>query len=178
MGKHFGTTIEYDKFTYRLREAEFAEKGALDGFYVIRTNVAADTLSAEQVVAGYNVLSQVKRAFRSLKTTMLHLWLIVHWCDDRIRVHVLLCMLSYYVEWHLRRDLRPLLFHDEEREAAEQQRKFIVRPAQRSKAAVRKERERRTADGLPLQRLRCLLRYLATTCRNTMRWRGSSATFE
>ena len=95
-----------------------------------------------------------------------------------IRAHVFLCMLSYYVEWHLRRDLRPLLFHDEHREAAEQQRHSIVRPAPRSKAAVRKERERRTEDGLPVQSLRCLLGDLATICRNTVRLRSSSATFE
>ena len=178
MSKHFETTIEDDKFTYRLREAEVAEEAALDGIYVIRTNVAAETLSAEQVVAGYKGLSKVERAFRSLKTTMLHLRPIYHWRDDRIRAHVFLCMLSYYVEWHLRRDLRPLLFHDEHREAAEQQRHSIVRPAPRSKAAVRKERERRTEDGLPVQSLRCLLGDLATICRNTVRLRSSSATFE
>ena len=178
MGKHFETTIEDDKFTYRLREAEVAEEAALDGIYVVRTNVAAETLSAEQVVAGYKSLSHVERAFRSLKTTMLQLRPIYHWRDDRIRAHVFLCMLSYYVEWHLRRELRPLLFHDEQREAAEQQRASIVRPAPRSEAAVRKERERRTKDGLPVQSLRCLLSNLATICRSTVRWRGSSATFE
>ena len=79
----------------------------------------AETLSAEQVVAGYKRLSHVEQAFRSLKTTMLQLRPIYPWRDDRIRAHVLLCMLAYYVQWHLRRDLRPLLFHDEQREAAE-----------------------------------------------------------
>ena len=83
-----------------------------------------------------------------------------------------------FSEWHLRRDLRPLLFHDEQRAAAEQQRASIVRPAPRSEAAVRKKRERRTKDGLPVQSLRCLLGDLATICRSTVRWRGSSATFE
>ena len=178
MKKHFETTIEDDKFTYRLRADEVAEEAALDGIYVIRTNVSAETLSAEQVVAGYKRLSHVEQAFRSLKTTMLQLRPVYHWRDDRIRAHVFLCMLAYYVEWHLRRDLRPLLFHDEEREEAEQQRGSIVRPAPRSEAAVRKERARCTEDGLPVQSLRCLLRDLATICRNTVRWRSSSATFE
>ena len=109
---------------------------------------------------------------------MLQLRPIYHWRDDRIRAHVFLCMLAYYVEWHLRRDLRPLLFHDEQREAAEQQRASIVRPAPRSEAAVRKQSERCTEDGLPVQSLRCLLRDLATICRNTVRWRSSSGTFE
>ena len=123
-------------------------------------------------------VAAIKQAFRSLKTTMLHLRPVYHWREDRIRAHVFLCMLAYYVEWHLRRDLRPLLFHDEQREEAERQRESIVRPAPRSEAAVRKERERRTEDGLPVQSLRCLLRDLATICRNTVRWRSSSVAFE
>ena len=121
MNKQFETTIEDDRFTYRLREEEVAAEAALDGIYVVRTNVSAETLSAEQVVAGYKRLSHVEQAFRSLKTTMLQLRPIYPWRDEHIRAHVLLCMLAYYVQWYLRRDLRPLLFHDEEREAAEQQ---------------------------------------------------------
>lgn len=179
MLKHFELTIEDDAFSYRLREEEIAGESALDGIYVIRTSVPAETLSAERTVAGYKGLSRVEWAFRSFKTTQLELRPIYHWKDDRIRAHVFLCMLAYYVEWHMRRALRPVLFDDHEREAAEVTRASIVRPAPRSDAAVLKDRSRRTDDGHPVQSFRSLLKDLATVCRNTVQWNAhADATFE
>ena len=96
-------------------------------------------------MATYKSLSQVERAFRSMKTTDLKVRPIYHWKDDRIRAHVFLCMLAYYVEWHMRKDLAELLFDDHDREAAEETRESIVGPAPRSEAAKRKDSQRRTA---------------------------------
>ena len=110
----------------------------MDGLYVIRTSVPAETLSAERTVAAYKDLSQVEWAFRSLKSVDLKVRPIYHWKDDRIRAHVFLCMLAYYVEWHMRGKLAELLFDDHERELAEQTRKSIVSKAPRSEAARRK----------------------------------------
>ncbi len=179
MLKHFELTIADDSFSYRVREAEIAAEAALDGIYVVRTNVPAETMSAEQTVAGYKNLSRVEWAFRSIKTTMLQLRPIYHWKDDRIRAHVFLCMLAYYVEWHMRRALQTVLFHDHEREAAEPQRGSIVRPAPRSDAALHKECTRTADDGSPVQSLRSLLHDLATITRNTIQWRSQpGVTFE
>ena len=125
-------------------------------------------------MSAYKDLSQVEWAFRSLKTVDLQLRPIYHWKDDRIRSHVFLCMLAYYVEWHLRGLLSELLFDDHEREKAEATRKSIVSPAPRSEAAKRKEQKRQTADGFPVQSFQCLLKDLATLCKNRVRWSSSS----
>ena len=173
MQKHFELTIEDESFTYRRLDEKIAEEAALDGLYVIRTSVAAETLSAERAVAAYKGLSQVEWAFRSLKSVDLKVRPIYHWKDDRIRAHVFLCMLAYYVEWHMRGKLAELLFDDHERELAEETRKSIVSKAPRSQAARRKESRRRTADGLPVQSFQCLLKDLATLCKNRVCWASS-----
>jgi hypothetical protein len=142
--------------------------------YVIRTSLLPETLTAEQTVSAYKDLSQVEWAFRSLKTMDLQLRPIHHWKDDRIRSHVFLCMLAYYVEWHLRGALSTLLFDDHEREAAEATRPSIVSPAPRSGAAKRKEQDRRTPEGFPVQSFQCLLKDLATLCKNRVRWTSHS----
>jgi hypothetical protein len=179
MLKHFELTIADDAFSYRLRDDEIAREAATDGIYVIRTSVSRDALSAEQAVAGYKGLSQVEWAFRSLKTTQLELRPIYHWKDDRIRAHVFLCMLAYYVEWHMRRALAPLSFKDHDRAAAEAARASIVRQAPRSEAAVSKDRTHQTHDGLRVQSFRSLLKDLGTICRLTIRVGGhADATFE
>ena len=170
MQKHFELTIADAAFTYQRREEQIAEEAALDGLYVVRTSVLSAQLSAEQTVAAYKDLSQVEWAFRSLKTVDLQIRPIYHWKDERIRAHVFLCMLAYYVEWHLRRALAELLFDDQDRAAAEATRPSIVAPAPRSETAQRKERERRTADGYPVQSFQCLLQDLATLCKNRVRW--------
>lgn len=170
MQKHFELNIEDESFSYQLKDDAVAAEAALDGLYVIRTSVPKDTLSAEQTVSAYKSLSQVERAFRSMKTVDLHVRPIYHWKDDRIRAHVFLCMLAYYLEWHMRRALAKLLFDDHEREAAESERVSIVSPAPRSEAARQKDCQRRTTDGLPVQSFQCLLKDLATLCKNRVRW--------
>ena len=125
-------------------------------------------------MSAYKDLSQVEWAFRSLKTMDLQVRPIYHWKDDRIRAHVFLCMLAYYVEWHMRGVLSELLFDDHEREAAEATRTSIVSPAPRSEAAKRKEQDRRTPEGFPVQSFQCLLKDLATLCKNRVRWTSRS----
>jgi transposase len=173
MQKHFELTIEDDSFSYQRLNEQIAEEAALDGLYVVRTSLSQETISAEQTVARYKDLSQVEWAFRSLKSVDLKVRPIYHWKDDRIRAHVFLCMLAYYVEWHLRGALAELLFDDHEREAAEATRASVVTPAPRSEAAKRKEQQRRTADGFPVQSFQCLLKDLATLCKNRARWDSS-----
>jgi transposase len=173
MQKHFELIIEDDSFSYQRLNEQIAEEAALDGLYVIRTSLSQETISAEQTVARYKDLSQVEWAFRSFKSVDLKVRPIYHWKDDRIRAHVFLCMLAYYVEWHLRGALAELLFDDHEREAAEATRASVVTPAPRSEAAKRKEQQRRTADGFPVQSFQCLLKDLATLCKNRARWDSS-----
>jgi transposase len=173
MQKHFELTIQEDSFSYRRLEEKIADEAALDGLYVVRTSLPQETLSAEQTVATYKDLSQVERAFRSMKSVDLKMRPIHHWKDDRIRAHAFLCMLAYYVEWHMRGALAELLFDDHEREAAEETRESIVSPAPRSAAAKLKEQQRRTADGYPVQSFQCLLKDLATQCKNRVRWDSS-----
>lgn len=170
MGKHFELHIEDGAFLYCRREDAIAAEAALDGLYVIRTSLPHEAMSGERTVSTYKSLSQVEQAFRSLKTVDLQVRPIYHWKDDRIRAHVFMCMLAYYVEWHLRAALAELLFDDHQREAAEAARDSVVAKAPRSEAAKRKEQTRRTADGLPVQSFQCLLRDLATLCRNRLRW--------
>lgn len=174
MKKHFELTIEDNSFSYRRLDEQIAREAALDGLYVVRTSLSRETLTAEQTVSAYKDLSQVEWAFRSLKTMDLQVRPIYHWKDDRIRAHVFLCMLAYYVEWHLRGALAEVLFDDQEREAAEATRTSIVAPAPRSEAAKRKEQERRTPEGFPVQSFQCLLQDLATLCKNRVRWSSRS----
>ena len=164
MGKHYDLTITDSSFAYRRKEDAIAREARLDGIYVIRTNLPAAILSAEQTVGAYKSLAQVERAFRCLKTVDLEIRPVFHWTAPRVRAHVLLCMLAYYVEFHMRSRLAPLLFDDHDRAAAE--RKSIVAPAERSPAAKRKATSRRTDDGLPVHSFRSLLNDLATVCLN------------
>lgn len=166
MGKHYELAITDASFTYRRREAAIAAEARLDGIYVIRTNVPQTSLTAEQAVGAYKSLAQVERAFRCLKTVDLEIRPVFHWRASRVRAHVLLCMLAYYVEFHMRSRLAPLLFDDHDRAAAAAERRSIVAPAQPSPAAKRKATFRRTDDGLPLHSFRSLLNDLATLCLN------------
>ena len=144
MGKHFQVQIEDDSFTYKRKQANIEKEESLDGIYVIRTNVPAEVLPSEQAVRNYKSLSGVERAFRSLKTVDLHVRPIHHRQPDRVRAHIFLCMLSYYVEWHMRQDLAPLLFDDEDKAAAEKLRASVVATAQRSTSAQAKAHSKRT----------------------------------
>ena len=166
MGKHYDLTITDSSFAYRRKDDAIAAEARLDGLYVIRTNLPKETFSAEQAVGAYKSLSQVERAFRCLKTTDLEIRPVFHWTAPRVRAHVFLCMLAYYVEFHMRRRLAPLLFDDHDRAAAAAERRSIVAPAQRSPAAPRKAATRRTDDGLPVHSFRSLIDDLATLCLN------------
>jgi hypothetical protein len=166
MGKHYDLTIADASFAYRRREETIAAEARLDGIYVIRTNVPAANLTAEQTVGAYKSLARVERAFRSLKTVDLEIRPVFHWTTPRVKAHVLLCMLAYYVEFHMRSRLAPILFDDHDRAAAAAERKSIVAPAERSPAAKRKVTSRRTDDGMPIHSFRSLLSDLATLCLN------------
>ena len=169
MAKHFITTITDEAFTFRRDEEKIATEQALDGLYIVRSNVEPEQFDAAQTVRAYKDLSKVERAFRCLKSVDLKVRPIHHRRPDRVRAHVLLCMLAYYVEWHMRRALAPLLFDDHDRAAAEQQRRSAVAPARRSKAALAKAGCKRTDDELPVHSFRSLLGDLGTLTANTMR---------
>jgi hypothetical protein len=166
MAKHYDLTITDTSFTWRRKEDRIATEARLDGFYVIRTNLPKAALSAEQTVGAYKSLGQVERAFRCLKSIDLEIRPVFHWTAPRVRAHVLLCMLAYYVEFHMRARLAPILFDDHDRAAAAAQPTSIVAPAKRSPAALRKVASRRTDDGLPVHSFRSLLDDLATLCLN------------
>ena len=166
MAKHFEWEISEDSFTYRRNQAKIAEESALDGIYIIRTSVEEDAFSSEDTVRAYKDLSKVERAFRSIKTVDLKVRPIYHWLDNRIRAHVFLCMLSYYVEWHMRQKLAPILFDDHDRQAAESTRDSIVTPAPRSSAAERKDATKRTHDDYPVHSFQTLLEDLGTLTKN------------
>ena len=155
MKKHFEPTITENSFTYARRQDNIAAEAALDGLYVIRTCVSSERMNSDHVVLTYKSLAKVERAFRSLKSIDLHIRPIRHWNDDRIRAHVFLCMLAYYVEWHMRDALRELIFDDDDIEAAQATRKSVVAKAQRSKSAKQKDATRRTPEDLPVQTFRC-----------------------
>ena len=166
MAKHFELEIEENSFGYRRTPESIAAEAALDGLYVVRTSLAETQLDAEGTVRAYKRLSAVERAFRSLKTVDLKVRPVFHHAANRVRAHVLLCMLAHYVEWHLRERLKPLLFDDDDPAAAEAARASIVAPAQVSEAAKEKARSKRTANGHPVHSFRTLLGDLATIARN------------
>jgi hypothetical protein len=166
MGKHFQLRIEEDSFHYERKKANIESEQSLDGIYVIRTSVKPEALSSQQVVESYKSLSGVERAFRSLKTVDLHVRPIHHRLPDRVRAHILLCMLAYYVEWHMRQLLAPLLFDDHDKPQAQAARTSIVAPAKRSPAAERKALTKLTDDGLKAHSFQTLLGDLATIVRN------------
>ena len=166
VGKHFKLEITEEAFSYQRATEKIAAEAALDGVYVIRTNVPADTLNAEETVRRYKDLSAVEQAFRSLKMIDLRVRPIYHRLPDRVRGHILLCMLAYYVVWHMRRALAPMLFQDEDREIAEALRDSVVSPAKRSPSAEAKARTKRTAGGGPAHSFQTLLKDLSTIVKN------------
>ncbi len=169
MGKHFRLFIEEDGFRCERKQDNIEREAALDGIYVIRTSVPVETLSSEKVVRCYKGLSDVERAFRSLKSVDLKIRPIYHYLADRVRAHVFLCMLAYYVEWHMRQALTPVLFDDDDPAAAETARKSIVSPAERSPQAKNKDALKRTPDGMPVHSFQTLLKDLATLTLNQVR---------
>ncbi len=177
MAKHFRTDITDESFIFRRDEEQIAAEQQLDGIYIVRSNVEPEQFDAAQTVRAYKDLSKVERAFRSLKSVDLKVRPLHHRRADRVRAHVLLCMLAYYVEWHMRRALAPLLFDDHDPAAAERQRASIVAPARRSPAALAKAGRKRTDDDLPVHSFRTLLTDLGTLAVNTMQVTGDRSTF-
>lgn len=169
VGKHFTIAITDRALGYQRDETAIATEAALDGLYVIRTNVPADGWPAPETVRAYKRLAEVERTFRSLKTVDLHVRPIHHRTADRVRAHVFLCVLAYYVEWHMRQALKPLLFDDEDKAAAEALRASVVAPAQRSPRAKAKAATKRTEDGWPVHSFQTLLADLATLTMNQVR---------
>ncbi len=172
--KHFQVEITDSSFSYQHKQEQIAAEAALDGFYVLRTSAAAERLASAEVVRSYKQLKEAERAFRTLKGPLLELRPIGHRLEDRVRAHVLLCMLAYYLIWHLRQAWAELLFDDEQPRLQTDP----VAKAVRSPEAERKARSRRTRHREPAHSLRSLLAELATQTRNTVRIHGSQATFE
>jgi hypothetical protein len=173
MAKHFELAIGDSSFSFSRNQASIQKEAALDGFYVLRTSVPAETLDTPAVVFAYKSLSQVERAFRSLKTVDLEVRPIHHRLAERVRAHVFLCMLAYYVTWHMHQALAPVLFKDHDKEGAARGRSSPVAPAQVSAAAKAKAGSRKAADGQPVHSFRTLLQDLGTLTRNTVRFGDS-----
>jgi hypothetical protein len=168
MRKHFDLTITDDTFSFARKNAEIAAEAATDGLYVVRTSLSEATLGDSDTVRSYKSLSLVERAFRCIKTVDLHVRPVYHWLEGRVRAHVFLCMLAYYLEWNMRQRLAPMLFDDTDPDEAEALRRSVVAPAQRSKAAIKKQTTGMTPDRLPVHSFHTLLSDLATLARNTV----------
>jgi transposase len=168
MAKHLELSITDTSFGFTRKTVQINEEAATDGIYVVRTSLPEDELDDAGTVRSYKSLSLVERAFRCIKTVDLQVRPVYHRLEDRVRAHVFLCMLAYYLEWHLRQRLAPMLFDDTDKEAAEALRRSVVAQAQRSPAAISKQTKRVTADGLPVHSFRSLLADLGTLARNTI----------
>jgi Transposase DDE domain len=168
MAKHFQCQFEKHQFRFERIQANIDREAELDGVYVIRTSVAAAQASSEDAVRYYKELSNVERAFRSLKSVDLKVRPIHHRLENRVRTHIFLCVLAYYVEWHMRRLLAPMLFDDADPAAGEALRSSVVEPAQRSPQAQQKASTKRTADGAPVHSFHTLLEDLRTIALNTV----------
>ena len=176
MAKHFDLTITDDAFDFARKSEAIAEEAKFDGIYVLRTNLAPEAADAVATVGLYKSLARVERAFRSLKSIDLELRPVFHWTAPRVRAHVLLCMLAYYLEWHMRQPLAPMLFDDHDRPAAA--RASAVAKAKVSPAAYHKASSQRAeaADGQtqPVHSFRTLLADLATLTRNAVCFNGQT----
>ena len=171
MAKHFLLTIEDGHFSFARNEASIAREEALDGIYVIRTSEEAERLSPEDAVRSYKQLARVERVFRTFKGIELLVRPIWHRTEDHVRAHLFLCMLAYYVEWHMRKALGPILFDDEE--LTEQRKtRHPVKPAEASRSAQRKKMQKETSQGLPVHSFSTLMAALGTRCRNRCRIAG------
>jgi transposase len=168
MAKHFELDITDATFSFARKSIEIAAEAATDGVYVIRTSLTAETCGDAETVRSYKSLALVERAFRCIKTVDLHVRPVYHRLADRVRAHVFLCMLAYYLEWHMRQRLAPMLFDDTDKEAAEAMRSSVVATAQRSPTAVAKQITGLTHDGLPVHSFHSLLADLATLVRSTV----------
>jgi hypothetical protein len=172
--KHFALEITDERFAFARKSEQIAAEAALDGIYILRTSVTEQQLSAAEVVRSYKQLAQVERGFRTLKGPELEIRPVHHRLEDRVRAHVFLCMLAYYLTWHLREAWAPLLFKDEQPTSAADP----VAKATRSPSALRKTQSKRTDTGEQVHSYKSLLAELATLTRNTIRLPQTSASFE
>ncbi len=166
-GKHFTIAITDDSFSYARNQDSVTAEAKLDGIYVLRTSVGPGDLEPAEVVSSYKALAQVERAFRAFNTD-LDIRPIRHRTEDRVRAHVFLRMLSYYITWHMQARLAPVLFTDDDKPAAQAARSSPVAPAARSPKALAKAAAKRTGDELPVHSFASLLTDLATICLNTI----------
>lgn len=171
VGKHFELDIREDGFDYEIDQGRVTAEAALDGIYVVRTSLPQTRMDAAQTVRSYKLLSRAERAFRSFKTVDLMVRPIRHRLENRVRAHIFLCLLAYYVQWHMLEAWRPLLYADEDQEAKAS--RDPVAPAKRSEAALRKVHTKRLADGSRVHSFRSLLKHLAAIVRNTCRCPGA-----
>jgi hypothetical protein len=169
MAKHFELSITDTALHWRRKDEGIAAEAALDGLYVIRTSLPEEQLDGPAAVAAYKSLANVERAFRSIKTVDLNVRPVFHYSEQRVRAHVFLCMLAYYVEWHMRARLKPMLFDDEHLDEASASRASPVLKAVRSEQAKAKDASKHADDGLPLHSFRTLLRDLGTLTYNVAR---------
>ena len=167
VAKHFTLDISDAAFKFSVNDATVLAETALDGLYVIRTSLPKARLSTDEAVLSYKKLSQVERAFRSMKTITLKVRPIYHRLADRVRAHIFLCVLAYYVEWHMREALRPVLFADEDQEAKKV--RHPVTPARRSSAALKKVHSKFLADGSPAHSFHTLLKIQSSIVKNLCR---------
>ncbi|MGH7765612.1 MAG: IS1634 family transposase [Candidatus Dormibacteraceae bacterium] len=174
VGKHFKLDITDHSFGYQRDVDGIASEAALDGIYVIRSSVAPGKLDSEALVRSYKLLAGVERAFKTMKSVDLQVRPVHHRLADRVRAHIFICMLAYYVRWHLERAWAPLLFRDEDKPVTND----VVAPARRSASALAKARTQRLTDGTEVYSFRSLLAELATLTKNTVRLPNSTATFD
>ena len=174
MGKHFTLTIEDNRFVFERNEERIAQEASLDGIYVVRTCEARKDFSKEDTVRTYKSLSQVEQAFRCLKGLDIRVRPIHHRTADHVCAHIFLCMLAYYVEWHMRKALAPILFEDEELDKARNTRDPVAK-AEPSPCVKQKKTTHTTTDGWPVHSFQSLMKTLGTRCRNTCRAQSGKA---
>ena len=173
VAKHFALDIREGGFDFRVDEENVVSEAALDGIYVVRTSIPKERMSADDAVRNYKKLSQVERAFRCFKSVDLKVRPIHHRDEDRVRAHIFLCMLAYYVEWHMQEALRPLLFSDEDQDAKTT--RDPVAPAKRSSSALAKIGTKETTEGFEAHSFRTLIDHLGGIVRNFCKRRGADA---
>ena len=174
VGKHFKLDISETGFSYARDSEGIAAEAALDGLYVIRTSIEKGNLDSAEVVRSYKLLAGVERVFRTMKSVDLQVRPVYHRLEERVRAHIFICMLAYYLRWHMERAWAPLLFRDEDQPMATD----VVAPARRSASALAKARTQRLDEDTPIHSFRSLLAQLATLTKNTVRVPSSTATFD
>ena len=178
VGKHFELDIRDNDFSFEINNDKVKKEAALDGIYIVRSSLSEERMDADETVRSYKLLSQAERAFRSFKTVDLMVRPIRHRLEDRVRAHIFLCMLAYYVQWHMMEAWRPLLYADEDQKGKAL--RDPVAPAKRSDSAIKKVKTKRLDDGSRVFSFRGLLGHLSAIVRATCRCpdeRDTSATF-